>query len=158
MIRTTSRSLILLADVFVVLAACDLAALDPIRTADRAGLTCLDIALPQCVPTCDPVVQDCRGGETCSFFGSGFGCWDTIEEPRGLFDSCEFANACEPGLACVVPDLVFECDPDSSGCCTLYCDLDGPDSCPGAGQECLPFFSPGEAAPGLKHLGICRIP
>ncbi|MDC0670131.1 hypothetical protein [Nannocystis radixulma] len=144
--------------VFVAPAGCDPGTLDPIVTADRAGLTCLDIAVPQCVPICDPVVQDCSPGETCSFFGSGFGCWDTIEEPRALFEACEFANACEPGLACVVSEVATECPPDSSGCCTPYCDLDGPDLCPGTGRQCVPFFSPGEAPPGLKHLGICGFP
>ncbi|WAS99035.1 hypothetical protein [Nannocystis punicea] len=119
-----------------------------------------DGVLILCVPDCDPLAPDCGPGEVCvSNNGSNFTCvFDASGDEGQLFDPCEFINACDPGLACVNSELAGECDPDVFGCCLPHCDLTAPPSCPGAGQECLPWFEQGQAPPGHEDLGVCGLP
>ena len=44
------------------------------------------------------------------------------------------------------------------GCCLPYCDLDLPNTCPGQGLQCVPWYEPGEAPPGLEDVGVCHLP
>jgi hypothetical protein len=49
--------------------------------------------------------------------------------------------------------------PAAIGCCLPFCDTaDDPAMCPGAGQECIPWYEMGTAPPGFEQVGICGIP
>ncbi|WP_434420399.1 hypothetical protein [Nannocystis pusilla] len=115
-----------------------------------------------CLPMCDPILQDCPSGDLCILnpdTANGSTCvLDASGEEGQAFDPCEFVNACDPGLFCVSPELASECDPVEEGCCLPVCDLNTPNTCPGAGQECLPWPGEGQAAPGFEHVGICGLP
>lgn len=116
--------------------------------------------IPLCLPQCDPLLQDCASNETCvpSYNGQSFDCvFDASggEAPYGT--PCEFINACNPGLACIDASVVPESAcANAAGCCSPYCDLTEPNTCPGEGQLCQPFF---ETAPmDYEHVGICALP
>ena len=130
----------------------------PLAPGCDPGFACLVSDMPLCLPECDPLLQDCPAGQTCMLSDMDFVCWPVIEEQAGLFESCEYANSCEPGLTCVDADLAAECPPDSLGCCTPYCDLDGPAVCPGVGQSCRSIFEPIDPPPGQEDVGICALP
>ncbi|MFY0535960.1 hypothetical protein [Nannocystis pusilla] len=51
--------------------------------------------------------------------------------------------------------MAVECDQDAAGCCMPYCDLGKPNTCPGAGQECLPLLE--EPTPKYGDLGACSV-
>jgi hypothetical protein len=90
---------------------------------------------------------------------SGFICViDASGEEGQVFDPCEYANACDPGLICADPLSAEECDPQAPGCCLPFCDLTAPPSCPGNGQKCLPWYEVGRAPPGYENLGTCGLP
>lgn len=114
-----------------------------------------------CLDKCDPLLQDCPDGDAClpnQVDPNSFICvFDASGETGKAFDMCEFANACDTGLICVVPSLATECDPQAGGCCLPFCDTEAP-SCPGAGQECLPWYEPDQAPPGYEKLGVCGLP
>lgn len=111
-----------------------------------------------CLPSCDPLAQECAADELCVFVGSNFICAPDASGDEGqLFDACEFVNVCDLGLACVDALAASECDPLVAGCCLPYCDLDLPPSCPGAMQQCVPWYEPGEAPPGKEDLGFCTL-
>ncbi|MDC0720121.1 ribulose phosphate epimerase [Nannocystis bainbridge] len=125
--------------------------------------TCMlsgDGVLILCLPDCDPLEPGCKPGEVCvPNWTSTFTCTiDASGEEGQVFDPCEFLNACDPGLVCLSPDLAEECDPASQGCCLPFCDLTAPLSCPGQGQECVPYFEQGQAPPGHEDLGVCGLP
>jgi len=112
-----------------------------------------------CLPNCDLLLQDCQGDDLCiPIGGTGVCALDASGVEDGeVFDPCEYANACDKGLLCVLPSAAVECDPDVEGCCLPMCDLDLPDPmCPGAGQSCVPLFEPG-APPKYAHVGVCMI-
>jgi hypothetical protein len=121
-----------------------------------------DGVLTLCLPQCDPLAQDCPNADLClpnpgdpnTFFcvidGSG--------REGQVFDVCEYANACDPGLVCLPPEFAAECDPMQAGCCLPYCDTSLPNTCPGAGQQCLPWFEGGDPPPDdLKNVGLCGL-
>lgn len=114
-----------------------------------------------CLPKCDPLIQDCQGGDLClpnPVDPNGFVCvLDASGESGVAFDPCEYANACDQGFVCQDPALAMECDPQALGCCLPFCKLSDPD-CPGQGQECLEWYTPGTAPPGYADLGLCGIP
>lgn len=128
------------------------------------GFTCpisSDGVINLCFPLCDPLEQDCAADEVCIFAstGDGFLCvFDASMEEGQLHDVCEFANACDPGLVCMNPTAAVECDQRQNGCCEPYCDHTLADQCPGEGQECQPWWPPGEAPPGLEKVGACAVP
>ncbi len=111
-----------------------------------------------CLPSCDPLLQDCPGDDLCLGVGDGFICaLDASGEMGAYGDPCEFANACDPGLACLSPEYIEGCQ--AGGCCTPFCDTsEMPDTCPGGTQECLPWYEEGMAPPGFETVGICGIP
>jgi hypothetical protein len=116
-----------------------------------------------CLPTCDPLIQNCMEGEGCYITNDTFSCVPDAGGEMGAYgEGCEFLNVCDPGLACMGPDAVPGCA-GSIGCCSPFCDVSDPDSgaaCPGAagGQECVTFYEEGQAPPGLEDVGICAIP
>lgn len=116
-----------------------------------------------CLPACDPLKQDCPGSDLCvpnPNEPANFLCvLDASGEEGQAFDPCEYANVCDPGLACLSPELAGECDPAAPGCCLPFCDNTlEPTDCPGQGLQCIPWFDPGTAPPGLEKLGLCGIP
>ena len=111
-----------------------------------------------CTPSCDPLAQDCEPWNVCLPYSSdAFVCkWDASGEAGAYASPCEFANACDPGLLCLDASVVPEpsCE-DALGCCTPYCDLSLPNTCPGAGQVCAPLFDPQLA--GYENVGVCAV-
>ncbi|MEM7151455.1 MAG: ribulose phosphate epimerase [Myxococcota bacterium] len=110
--------------------------------------------LSVCIPVCDPLLQDCPENEACYPVDDSFICaLDASGEGGGVFDPCEFINACAPGLACINGAAIPGCG--GAGCCTPFCELGGPASqCP-AGTGCQAWFEPEAAPPGLEDVGIC---
>ena len=119
-----------------------------------------DGVLSLCLLPCDPLQQDCAGGQDlCIPVGETFACiMDASGDEGQVFDPCEFANVCDQGLLCLASPSATECDQSASGCCLPFCDLADADlMCPGVGQSCLPFFEAGMAPPKLANVGICAI-
>ena len=108
-----------------------------------------------CFPACDPLLQDCPGDQLCIPTGQSFTCDHDASGEAGLNgDPCEHANACKPGLYCLSAEYTEGCQ--AAGCCTPFCDTSKPLMCPGATQECIPWY--GDAPEGYEHVGICGIP
>lgn len=111
------------------------------RTCWGCGGTCL-YAL--CLPTCDPLVQDCPDGLGCyaSSLAHYLVCLPSHREPKPYGEPCMQDQDCEMGLTCR-PGV-----PDCDLCCTPWCDLGDP-HCPdaGRGQTCV------EA--GFDGVGYC---
>ena len=119
--------------------------------------------LPLCLPTCDPLGQDCPAAQICipQGGGSAFVCAIDASPDTGQYgDPCLAFNKCDPGLFCAASSAVPGCT-ETVGCCTDYCDLSvaDPDAqCTGAvdGQACVPFSE--TPAPGYENLGACALP
>jgi hypothetical protein len=113
-----------------------------------------------CLPWCDPLAQDCYGDELCLPHKGEFTCVHDASGDLGAYgDPCEYANSCDPGLYCALSEHVPGCG--AVGCCTPYCDTSMANTCPGDGQECIPWFGgleEGEAPPGFENVGACGIP
>lgn len=115
-----------------------------------------------CFPTCDPLAPDCAVSDACVPNPNNFDefvCVLVVESPEGseLFSPCAYTNACAPGLFCADPQHAVECDPNTTGCCLPFCDLTQP-TCPGEGQECVPWYDMDPAPPGLEDVGFCGLP
>lgn len=127
------------------------------------GFVCFanDGPLTLCLPTCDPLAQDCAWqGHTClPFFDEGFACaLDGSGAEGQVFDGCAYENSCDPGLYCAAVDAATECPPMAPGCCLPFCDTSAPNSCPGLGLVCEPWYMPAEAPAGYETVGLCRLP
>jgi hypothetical protein len=111
-----------------------------------------------CLPTGDPLLQNCMDGECCWGIDDDFVCAPDAGGEMGAYgDPCEFLNVCDPGLFCANPDVVPGCA--SAGCCSEFCDLnDAAFMCSLPGQECTPWFEMGTAPPDLEHVGACALP
>jgi hypothetical protein len=121
------------------------------------GTACLitnhgDITL--CVPTCDPLVQDCDEGFACYWANWGFVCLSSEQGNIPTGEPCAELNDCAPGNLCASSE-VLACDGES--CCAAYCDLNNP-VCTTMGTECVAFFENDMAPAGLEHMGICLTP
>ncbi len=116
-----------------------------------------DGVLILCQPLCDPLSQDCPGDDLCIPHGEIFICVLDASGEAGFYgDPCEYANACGAGLYCLNPEYVEGCQ--SAGCCTPFCDTTKSPMCPGATQECIPWYAEGMAPPQYENVGICGIP
>jgi hypothetical protein len=138
-------------------------------TADDPG--CLDACetcvitsegvLTLCLPSCDPLADDCGPGQVCYPIVDDFGCAPDASGDLGAAgDPCEYINACDAGLFCANPYAVPGCD-GLAGCCALFCDTATVDPCPDApaGVECVPWWT--EPPPGgcvTPTLGACVLP
>lgn len=110
-----------------------------------------------CLPTCDPLLQSCDADEVCVPGGTSYLCAPDGGDPAGQVHApCDSFQDCAPGLVCAAPQTASECDPLANGCCEPFCDLDLPNNCEGAGQQCLPVFDPQPA--GFENVGICSLP
>lgn len=117
-----------------------------------------------CLPSCDPLLQDCADGDECIPSNDTFVCVvDSSEDFGGAGDPCEYLNVCDPGLMCAAAELVPNCN-GASGCCTPFCDVTDAGAsmdCAntvGIEAECLPYFEEGQAPPGYEDVGVCGIP
>lgn len=108
-----------------------------------------------CLPSCDPLAQDCIEGTGCYGTEYGFVCMPDKSGDEGqLFDPCQFSNSCEPGLYCGPTFASPECmQSDVLGCCTPICELGG--SCP-AGTDCAAVWDPPH--PDYPDVGVCVAP
>lgn len=114
-----------------------------------------------CFPQCDPLAQDCpQTSDMCIWLDQGgFLCVLDAVRNSSVFYSCSFANECHRGQYCGDPALAAECDPMGPGCCLPFCDVDEPNTCPGVGQECVPWYEdPADAAPFNVDVGLCSLP
>lgn len=120
-----------------------------------------DGVLPLCLPACDPLLQDCPGGQGCYWlFDESFVCApDVSGDLGGEGEACDgfTLNLCDPGLQCMPAEAVPGCT-SATSCCSVFCDLEDVD--PGCleGQECTALFAEGEAPPGTEFYGVCAIP
>ena len=111
-----------------------------------------------CLPTCDPLMQDCVEGDGCLPSGDDFICVPDASDEEGQFgDPCEFVNACDPGLLCASPSETSEtCDQVQGGCCTPFCVFpDG--ACPDPEQTCQQLKEE-PIPPGEEDIGFCQLP
>lgn len=131
---------------------------------DRMCIISNEGVLTLCMEECDPTIFECPEGLGCYPFGTGgeFICWPDFSGDLGTYgDECYYGNSCDPGHLCVGAANVPGCESDY--CCSEVCDTTGPDpdaTCMGqaGGQMCEPFYSRGEAPPGLEHVGLCLLP
>jgi hypothetical protein len=99
----------------------------------------------------------CPGKELCIASGDHFICVLDASGEEGFYgDPWEYANACKSGLSCLNPECVEGCQ--AAGCCTPFCDTTKPLMCPGATQECIPWYEEGMAPPRHEDVGICAAP
>ncbi|HWB82481.1 MAG TPA: hypothetical protein VG755_46280 [Nannocystaceae bacterium] len=115
-----------------------------------------DGALPLCELLCDPLIQDCVGGQGCYAAFDQFVC-ATPGPVNGMGadgDTCATIQGCNPGLVCKGDS---EGCTTESGCCTPICDLTGPDTqCTSPGEDCLPALE--DPPPNLQDVGYCGVP
>ncbi len=118
-----------------------------------------DGVLIVCLPQCDPLAQDCPGGDLCLPVGDEFSCkLDASGDEGQVFDGCTYANSCDPGLVCASTDSAAECDPRADGCCVPMCSISAMAACPGVGQECVSLWEPGMAPAPHEDIGFCTLP
>lgn len=106
-------------------------------------------------PSCDPLVQDCAvDGEVCLPNIYAYDDWCVYDDSAaaGLVHApCDGDLECAGGLVCVVSEYAaVECGGDAWGCCEPFCEV-GVDPCPGAGQECLVYYT-------ISEVGVCLLP
>ena len=123
------------------------------------GGTCLafnDGALPLCQQECDPLLQDCQGGQGCYPAFDSFVCAvPNLDQGGADGDPCYTIQSCQKGLACVSADVLSDCQ--DTACCTPFCDLNAPDPCT-MPEQCVAWFDMGMAPPGLEDVGACLVP
>jgi hypothetical protein len=124
------------------------------------GADCYHHFFNVCIPTCDPILQDCEAGFVCHWTNGPFLCLLEVgDTPLG--QPCSFID-CAAGLACLIAEVVPGCEAlGEQGCCSSYCDLnlgDGPCEALLPGTVCASFFEEGMAPAGYEHVGVCVLP
>lgn len=115
-----------------------------------------------CFESCEPLLQNCGAGEGCYPVPEGFACFAVESGNNVVGTPCNSTAGCLPGLLCVDADTYPDC-PSNLGCCSSYCDLDGPSDFCGdiaPGMICLPW-DPGATSDGAclgDRVGICVLP
>lgn len=127
--------------------------LQPPAYSDREGVGL-------CLPSCDPVAQDCPAGEGC-YLDAASGdsaCATPVTESGMQGDDCQFQNACQIGYGCVLNN-----DPvaPTGLSCAFFCDAGG-----GGGRSCADgpgptftcvriseFYADSERVP--DEIGMC---
>jgi hypothetical protein len=116
-----------------------------------------DGVITLCIPTCDPILQDCDEGFACYWGNSDFVCiFATQDIPPG--DPCGFVNDCVESTGCIDAAAVPGCV--GAACCSPFCQLGAGDQVCAVlpGTMCVPFFEDGMAPPGKEHIGMCLSP
>ncbi len=114
-----------------------------------------------CLPMCDPLGQNCNEGEGCYPVNDTFACApDASGDMGGVAEVCEFLNVCDPGSACIPPDMLPACE-GSYGCCSPFCDVAAADTCDALlpGTVCRPWWD-GGGPQGCSsgEIGVCALP
>ncbi|KIG19375.1 hypothetical protein DB30_02656 [Enhygromyxa salina] len=105
-----------------------------------------------CVPTCDPLANNCGPGYACAPNGGNFTCTPSTNLGAGVLgDPCEYAVQCAEGFACIEGAAVAGCE--QAGCCSPFCKLSLPE-CPNF-MTCEPWFEAGEPPP-VPDVGVCK--
>lgn len=115
---------------------------------DDPSATCVvgnDGTINVCLPSCDPLADDCGEGQGCYAFGSTTACART-GEPISTADGF-FPAWCASTTTAVAPDAGGVCD-DAGLCCAAWCSLSGPEQC-SMGATCQPWSD------GADDLGLC---
>ena len=110
-------------------------------------------AIALCIPTCDPIAQDCSAGLACYWAYNTFTCIFTTQPAPG--EPCGYINDCYPGTTCIDASLTPNCN--GAACCAQFCELDDP-SCSVPGTTCVPFFDPELTPMGFENIGVCVVP
>jgi len=122
---------------------------------------CQDCAVGLCIPSCDPLLQDCPSPDhACYPVNDSFTCAPDASGDEGQANGpCEFINTCDEGLLCGDPAFVGAgCLPGSTGCCTPFCKFPG-GACPNPDQSCVQYFDPMNLPfPGAELIGACGLP
>ncbi|NVB37333.1 ribulose phosphate epimerase [Pseudenhygromyxa sp. WMMC2535] len=130
---------------------CSGSADDPMCDAGSSCTIANDGTINVCLPTCDPLLQNCESeGNSCYWDNSGFVC-ATATEDIPTNGECGYINDCVGGNLCVDASYL----PDCAG--SAYCDTDDGE-CTVDGTECVAFWEEGEEIPGLETLGVCILP
>lgn len=115
------------------------------------------ITLFLCLPSCDPLTQDCVGGENCVEDTQHFVCVQDVSGADGeANDPCESYGDCNPGLLCRPGGEVSAACKSEAACCTPFCLL-SEGECPNPDQSCISWYAEGEAPPGQENLGLCQV-
>lgn len=129
---------------------------------DRCSISA-DGPLLLCLPTCDPVLQNCAEGQGCYPIQDYFTCAPDASTPElGIGSPCEFINICPAGLVCANASDVPGCK-GGIGCCTPVCAVGGFDPCPGLlpGSVCVPWYGdqpPPKEGCLVSEPGVCVAP
>ncbi len=119
-----------------------------------------ETALALCLPLCDPLLQDCAGGQACYPVEAFSLCVpDRSGEWGAPGDPCEYLDVCDPGNVCLDAAAVPMCE-DALGCCSPLCDLTDPmPPCP-PGQVCAPWYEGIVIPAGYEYedVGACTLP
>lgn len=108
-----------------------------------------------CLPTCDPLLQDCEEGLACYWANTDFNCVNTTQDiPTG--EPCGYLNDCAAGNLCTDAAALPSCNGDA--CCAPFCDIANPNCDAIVGTECVTFFDEGLAPPGFEDVGVCVLP
>lgn len=140
---------------------CDGPSFENCKCADlkiKIPTVCQDCVVGFCIPTCDPLLQDCPGDQLCVLSINTFTCvLDASGEEGQVNDPCKFVNDCDKGLVCSdTATASSACDQRVAGCCQPFCEF--PDeSCLNPDQACVQLFDP-EVEPEFKEIGVCAIP
>lgn len=113
-------------------------------------------ALNICLPTCDPLLQNCREGLGCYGTPDSFVCAPTASS-NGLDEPCEFYTVCSPGLQCLSIDGP-PCPDGAVACCRPFCRIGDVESPCSALEECVPWFEDGDAPARWEEVGYCALP
>lgn len=113
-------------------------------------------AIALCLPSCDPLLQDCAEALACTSSpgDGGFACMPLGGVPVVDGDACEHLNVCAAGSVCAIAEAVPDCV-GAWGCCTPYCDLTVPGSCTAPGTQCVPWWEEGVGPPQFDDEGLC---
>ncbi|MBL4684361.1 MAG: hypothetical protein JKY37_07210 [Nannocystaceae bacterium] len=124
----------------------------PLRPQCDEALACFianEGVLALCLLACTPDGDDCPRGQACYPADDEHVCLDEVPPSPGAYGTpCSQLATCDPGLTCVVAEHVPNCE--DTGCCTEYCDVDSPNTCPDAdvGQICI----------ATADVGVCGMP
>ncbi len=111
-----------------------------------------------CLPArCDPLQSECPDGQICTMSYS-FACMPPDPEgPAGPGEPCSMtlSGVCAEGLVCADAEHVPGCR--DFFCCTEFCELAAPNTCP-EGQQCITGYwhaiAPGC---GYEQVGMCGV-